>query len=95
MWSPFTECSVSCNGGTKTRYRKCNSPLPDPDGVPCNASEATDHVTCHEEKCPGKKQLLFLDEQLQQEFPAIRFFNTIITQFGFYNFQTENEVFFC
>ena len=55
MWSPFTECSVSCNGGTKTRYRKCNSPLPDPDGVPCNASEATDHVTCHEEKCPGKK----------------------------------------
>nr|XP_022288701.1 sushi, von Willebrand factor type A, EGF and pentraxin domain-containing protein 1-like isoform X2 [Crassostrea virginica] len=51
-WSPFTECSVSCNGGTKTRTRICNSPLPDPNGVPCNASEATDHVTCHEEKCP-------------------------------------------
>lgn len=52
-WSEFSECTVSCNGGTKFRNRICNSPKPDPDGIPCNLPDATQHVPCNEEKCPS------------------------------------------
>lgn len=52
-WSQFSECSVSCNGGTKVRSRVCNSPLPDPEGMPCNASDAIERVSCNTEKCPS------------------------------------------
>lgn len=53
-WSQFSECSASCNGGTKSRSRLCNSPVPFPEGIPCDMSNAKEHVTCNDEKCPGK-----------------------------------------
>ncbi|XP_056008481.1 uncharacterized protein LOC125664654 [Ostrea edulis] len=56
-WSQFSDCSVSCNGGTKVRTRVCNSPHPDPEGIPCNASEATEHASCNSEKCPSCSHL--------------------------------------
>ncbi|XP_062570057.1 uncharacterized protein LOC134232121 [Saccostrea cucullata] len=56
-WSQFSECSVSCNGGTKVRTRVCNSPSPDPEGMPCNASDAIEHVSCNTEKCPSCSHL--------------------------------------
>lgn len=52
-WSEFSECTVSCNGGSRFRKRICNSPKPDPDGIPCNVADATQHVPCNEEKCPS------------------------------------------
>lgn len=52
-WGEFSECTVSCNGGTKFRRRICNSPKPDPDGISCNASDAIQHVPCNEDKCPS------------------------------------------
>lgn len=52
-WNEFSECTVSCNGGTKFRKRTCNSPRPDPDGIPCNVSDAIQRVPCNEEKCPS------------------------------------------
>nr|XP_022289245.1 sushi, von Willebrand factor type A, EGF and pentraxin domain-containing protein 1-like isoform X2 [Crassostrea virginica] len=51
-WSQFSECSTSCNGGTKSRSRMCNSPVPDPEGIPCDMSNAKEHVACNDEKCP-------------------------------------------
>lgn len=33
-WGPWA-CSVSCNGGTGIRKRRCNSPKPNIRGEPC------------------------------------------------------------
>lgn len=53
-WNSFTECSASCGGGVKSRYRKCNSPLPDHDGIPCDPMEANESLICNEVNCPSK-----------------------------------------
>ena len=43
-WTPFSECSVSCGGGAKSRSRVCRN------GYDCpGADEET--LTCNEEKC--------------------------------------------
>lgn len=52
LWGQFSECSVTCNGGTKFRTRICNNPTPDPEGIPCNTSEATEIVPCNAQQCP-------------------------------------------
>lgn len=52
LWGQFSECSVTCNGGTKFRTRICNNPTPDPEGIPCNTSEATEILPCSEQQCP-------------------------------------------
>ena len=36
-WSDWSECSISCNGGTRIRTRTCSDPLP----------------SCGGEECPG------------------------------------------
>lgn len=52
LWGQFSECSVTCNGGTKFRTRICNNPTPDPEGISCNTSEATEISPCSEQQCP-------------------------------------------
>lgn len=54
LWGQFSECSVTCNGGTKFRTRICNNPTPDPEGIACNTSEATEILPCSEQQCPSK-----------------------------------------
>jgi hypothetical protein len=53
-WGSFSDCSATCGGGYKSRSRLCNSPIPDPDGIPCNASESTETIECNTDACPGK-----------------------------------------
>lgn len=53
-WSPWSECSLTCGGGSKSRSRICA--LPDgtsPDGLYC-PGEDTQKETCNENTCPGK-----------------------------------------
>ncbi|XP_061173454.1 sushi, von Willebrand factor type A, EGF and pentraxin domain-containing protein 1-like [Saccostrea echinata] len=52
-WGSYSECSVSCGGGQKSRTRLCNSPTPDPDGIPCNSSESTETTLCNTVICPS------------------------------------------
>lgn len=52
LWGQFSECTVTCNGGTQFRTRFCNNPTPDPEGIPCNTSEGTELLSCHEQQCP-------------------------------------------
>lgn len=52
LWGQFSECSVTCNGGTTFRTRTCNNPTPDPEGITCNTSEATEILPCNKQHCP-------------------------------------------
>ncbi|CAH1795922.1 unnamed protein product [Owenia fusiformis] len=40
VWSDFTECSATCQGGTKSRARDCNNPTPI-GGAPCLGLDGT------------------------------------------------------
>lgn len=40
-WSAFTECTVTCGGGVKTRWRTCGGSI------------VEEHVACNEEPCPS------------------------------------------
>jgi hypothetical protein len=55
-WSLVSSCSVSCNGGTQTRTRSCDNPLPVNLGKNCYG-ESTETTACSESPCPvGKHQ---------------------------------------
>ena len=49
-WGTWSECSVSCANGTKTRTRRCESPKYG--GAECSGS-TLDNATCRERHCPG------------------------------------------
>ena len=51
-WLEWSECSVSCEGGTKTRDRTCDNPAPDTGGAPCAGSN-TETTNCNNKACPG------------------------------------------
>ncbi|XP_033097740.1 uncharacterized protein LOC117101784 isoform X2 [Anneissia japonica] len=46
QWSDWNDCTVTCGGGTKTRYRHCSLP-----GLCNGTSNAT--TECNTAKCPG------------------------------------------
>nr|XP_022328842.1 sushi, von Willebrand factor type A, EGF and pentraxin domain-containing protein 1-like isoform X2 [Crassostrea virginica] len=52
-WSAFSPCSVTCNGGNKTRMRECKSPAPDPDGLPCDMKFSSETLPCNDDPCPS------------------------------------------
>ncbi|XP_061177465.1 uncharacterized protein LOC133186256 [Saccostrea echinata] len=63
-WSLFiplgdwSQCSSSCNNGTKTRVRirTCSEPVPLYGGKPCvGQSMSTDTITCNTQPCSGKE----------------------------------------
>ena len=58
-WGAFgvwSECSVTCGGGTRFRTRLCNNPAPKYGGLRCTAggSSDTDIQACNTERCPGR-----------------------------------------
>ncbi|XP_076075711.1 uncharacterized protein LOC143046433 [Mytilus galloprovincialis] len=53
-WSSYSgwyECSKSCEGGTRSRVRFCDSPAPDPEGQFCIGSD-TEVGNCNTDPCP-------------------------------------------
>jgi len=50
-WSTWTECTVTCNTGTRTRTRTCNSPEPDEYGQDCQG-DAIETEDCNTSPCP-------------------------------------------
>ncbi|XP_060086023.1 uncharacterized protein LOC132565398 [Ylistrum balloti] len=50
-WSPWGECSASCEGGNHTRSRACDNPLPEWGGTNCTGV-FYDIGTCNEINCP-------------------------------------------
>mgnify|MGYP001792311379 CR=1 FL=1 len=52
-WEEFSECSVSCGGGAKSRQRYCNNPEPQYQGEDCEGDDE-EAMSCNEDPCPGK-----------------------------------------
>ena len=52
-WSPWTNCTRGCEGGSRSRYRFCNHPFPAHGGKDCDGI-GTEKEKCNTQKCPGK-----------------------------------------
>ncbi|XP_076472602.1 hemicentin-1-like [Babylonia areolata] len=50
-WASWGACSVTCNSGTQTRTRNCDSPAPLNNGAYCSGSD-TDSQNCFPVHCP-------------------------------------------
>lgn len=52
MWTPWSLCSVTCQAGTKIRFRFCDKPRPQDNGLPC-PGDSRDREACFEpQPCP-------------------------------------------
>ena len=49
----WVECSSTCGGGIRMRYRVCNNPAPENGGSPC-AGLNYDTMPCSTSQCPGR-----------------------------------------
>ena len=52
-WSSYGSCSKTCGGGTQTKTRSCNNPIPQYGGITCNGSSSSDR-RCNTNPCPGE-----------------------------------------
>ena len=62
-WSPWTECSASCDGGTRERTRECNNPSPKNGGKDCEGDK-TETESCNEQPCAIESKPLLANEVL-------------------------------
>ena len=53
-WSPFTGCSVSCDGGFQVRLRECTNPPPTGTGKKCEGL-AVEIQSCNTNDCEGNR----------------------------------------
>ena len=64
-WSSFGDCSKTCGGGEKTRYRTCTNPAPANGGKDCMGS-SSDSMSCNEQGCPGQYTVYFGSVEMQK-----------------------------
>ena len=57
-WGSWTSCTVTCEGGTKSRSRSCTNPKPSNGGKPCPGS-SRDRPACNTNGCPGMLWVFF------------------------------------
>ena len=50
-WGNWTECSVTCEGGTRMRSRVCDNPTTEGAGANC-AGNITNIEECNTQRCP-------------------------------------------
>ena len=65
-WTPFgpwSECSATCGGGTKTRSRTCTNPAPSNGGRDCRG-QAVRTRRCNRRKCRVNKLKFACDDEL-------------------------------
>ncbi|ESP02963.1 hypothetical protein LOTGIDRAFT_110577, partial [Lottia gigantea] len=51
-WSGYSSCSITCDGGTRTRTRLCDNPTPSSGGASCPGSSA-EVQPCNTLSCLG------------------------------------------
>ena len=56
-WGNWTKCSVSCGGGTKTRFRSCTNPPAAHGGKTCLGLKEMTHDCNKDTMCPGRKTI--------------------------------------
>jgi len=60
MWSQWSECSVTCGGGTRTRTRNCTNPEPMGGGKDCtDIGEPVQEQECNNQTCELRKLYFF------------------------------------
>ena len=59
QWGDWTECSVTCGTGHRSRRRYCTNPPPSPAGKDCSGL-GPDTLTeeCNSGGCPGTKMIV-------------------------------------
>ncbi|XP_071141967.1 coadhesin-like [Mytilus edulis] len=53
-YGPWTDCTKTCSGGTRTRNRTCANPSPSNGGAVCSGS-AVQIEACNTDPCPGHR----------------------------------------
>ena len=53
-WSPWSQCSRSCDGGTRSRVKLCDSPAPRNGGLAC-VGIRFEPEDCNSFPCKGKQ----------------------------------------
>ena len=70
-WSKFTECSVTCGGGYKTRNRSCDNPAPQYGGKIC-AGDQINRENCSMIHCPSEQTEYFDSIEIKSSFNLIK-----------------------
>ena len=53
-WSSWSQCTLSCNGGTRSRTRSCTNPAPAGNGKDCSAlGDKLETESCNDNPCKG------------------------------------------
>ncbi|XP_029206895.2 uncharacterized protein LOC114970596 isoform X2 [Acropora millepora] len=71
VWSQWTNCTRVCGGGTKSRHRFCNSPVPAHDGQTCTGNRIQT-AACNNNECPevhSCQHLFSLGKETGTQFP--------------------------
>ncbi len=50
-WGPWSGCTASCGGGTRTREQLCNDSDPTDDNIECTGDPATGEEVCNTGLC--------------------------------------------
>ena len=60
VWDPWSSCSITCDGGTQQRVRRCDDPAPQNGGSEC-IGVSSEGRPCDQWACPGGYQrILFV-----------------------------------
>jgi len=69
-WGPWSECSTTCGlDGLRRRERRCDNPLPQYDGRPCEGDTVETSTCPPTTECPGTIQIqiqIFIDTLAQK-----------------------------
>ena len=57
-WGRWTECSVTCGGGMRSRERTCHNPKYGGKACDTDIEDGYQEETCNEHECPSKSSLL-------------------------------------
>ena len=60
-WGNWSECSVTCSGGSRTRSRSCTDPAPLNGGNDCGGGNL-ETIICENPHCPGNFQEYIMHE---------------------------------
>eukprot|EP00111_Clytia_hemisphaerica_P010409 TCONS_00030414-protein len=73
-WSEWDRCSKGCDGGSQSRYRQCNTPVPKHGGTMCNGA-LVESRNCNTDACPvGRSCLatkLILEEKKRPVYDGV------------------------
>ena len=57
-WEEWTDCSVECDSGSRTRVRECDNPAPQNGGRTCDGDDE-EIEGCNEHECPSEPSYAF------------------------------------